>query len=181
MRIAFAVFLLFIAYVASYPSLREIANDNDGNDNDLGLELRSILNYLSNEKDSEEQMKRSFETDQDNEERETDDDYLFSKRQGGHSIVDKQSKCEIECIHTQRNPKIGKGKTIKEAAKACKQICPNPNKGGRGNKKNTQRTAKGKYMSLRQFDDDDSSEEQQNQRREFYDYLMEQLQRNNNE
>ncbi|CAF4486441.1 unnamed protein product, partial [Rotaria sp. Silwood2] len=42
MRIAFAVFLLFIAYVASYPSLREEANDNDEGDNDLELELRSI-------------------------------------------------------------------------------------------------------------------------------------------
>ncbi|CAF2376946.1 unnamed protein product [Rotaria sp. Silwood2] len=181
MRIAFAVFLLFIAYVASYPSLREEANDNDEGDNDLELELRSILNYLTDEKYDEEQMKRSLATDESSEDSESDDDNLFSKRQGGHSVVDSQSKCEIQCIHAQRNPKFGKGKTVKEAAKACKKRCPNPNRTGGGNKKNTSGTAKGKYKSLRQIDDDDSSEEQQNQRREFYDYLMEQLQRNDNE
>ncbi|CAF1258372.1 unnamed protein product [Rotaria sordida] len=180
MRVAFAVFLLCIVYVASYPSFREAATNNDESDDDLELELRSILKHLSDENNNEEQIVRSVETDESNEERELDDD-LFSKRQGGHSIVDKTSKCEIQCIHSQRHPKIGRGKSVKDAAKACRRLCPNPNKKGPGNKKVVQRTGKGKYIGLRQFDDDDSSEEQQNQRREFYDYLMEQFQQNNNE
>jgi hypothetical protein len=42
------VLFLTVAFVASYPSYREAATENE--DNDLELELRSILNYLDNEK-----------------------------------------------------------------------------------------------------------------------------------
>jgi hypothetical protein len=109
-----------------------------------------------------------------------DEEYEMSKRQGGHNVVDKQSKCEIECIFKQRNPNSGKGKTVKEAAKVCKGLCPVPNN-KRAQKKQVAKP-KPKH-SLREFTEDDSnsSEEQQIQRRELYNYLMEQLQQNNDE
>lgn len=47
------VLVLFIAYVASYPSFRDSSTDND--ENDTELELRAILNQLD-----EEQMTRSL-------------------------------------------------------------------------------------------------------------------------
>lgn len=53
--------LLFVAFAASYPSAREAAND-DQSERDLELELRSILNHLTDEQDSEEQMRRSIST-----------------------------------------------------------------------------------------------------------------------
>ncbi len=94
-------------------------------------------------------------------------------------MIDKQSDCEIKCIYNQRNPSSGgKGKSVKEAAKACKALCPISNK-KRGQKKPVV-----KPKPKREFneeDDSDSSDEQQVKRREFYNYLMEQLQENNNE
>ncbi|CAM4777762.1 unnamed protein product [Rotaria magnacalcarata] len=177
----FAIFfLLFITYAASYPSFREAATDNDENENNFELKLRSILNHLSNENNDDEHMTRSL-AEESNYENDDDDDYLFSKRQGGHNIVDKQSKCEIECIYAQRNPKTGKGKSIKDAAKACRQVCPNTSKRRSGDKAGVQKTGKNKKLNQRQLSDDDSSEEQNNQRREFYDFLLNQIQRNNNE
>jgi hypothetical protein len=188
MRIAFAVFLLLIAHVTSYPSLREASADNDESDSNLELELRSILNHLKDEQDTDEQTTRTLSSD-DNTDEDTDDDdayYQMNKRQGGLNIVDKQSKCEIECIHGQRNPKTGKGKTIKDAAKACRNTCNASSKKRGGKPENKNKSPKRNKLNLREINDDDdsnsnSSEEQQNQRREFYDYLMEQLQRNNNE
>ena len=41
------VSFLLITHVISYPSLREIASDDEENNNDLQLELRSILNHLN--------------------------------------------------------------------------------------------------------------------------------------
>ncbi|CAF3405873.1 unnamed protein product [Rotaria socialis] len=181
MRTVFAVFLLFITYVASYPSFREAATNNDENENNFELKLRSILNHLSNEKNDDEHMTRSLASENNYESDDDADDYLFSKRQGGHNIVDKQSKCEIECIYTQRHPQTGKGKSIKDAAKACRQMCPNTSKRRSGNKTGVQKTDKNKKFNQRQLSDDDSSEEQNNQRREFYDFLLDQIQRNNNE
>lgn len=109
-----------------------------------------------------------------------EDEFAFSKRQGGHNIVDKQSKCEIQCIYQQRNPTTGKGKSVKEAAKICRKQCPNPNKRRSGTKDNIKQNTKGKEKSLRQLLEDDSNEEQ-TERRELYDYLMEQIQRNHDE
>lgn len=43
------VFFLLIANVISYPSLHESATDDEENNNDLQLELRSILSHLNNE------------------------------------------------------------------------------------------------------------------------------------
>jgi hypothetical protein len=54
----YIVLLLCIVYVASYPSLREVATNDDSN-NDLELELRSILNHLNDEQDDDEQMERA--------------------------------------------------------------------------------------------------------------------------
>jgi hypothetical protein len=39
-----------MVHVNSYPSVREIATDDEENNNDLELKLRSLLNYLDNEK-----------------------------------------------------------------------------------------------------------------------------------
>ncbi|CAF3559452.1 unnamed protein product [Adineta steineri] len=156
MRIALAVLLLFIAYAASYPSLRDITADDEENNNGLELKLRSLLNELEDEQDSNEQMERSVSSDEDD-----DEDSSFSKRQ-----VKKETKCEIECVHKERFPSRGKGKTIKEAAKTCKNKCVIPGK-----------KHGGKHVAPKKA----CSEEQQNDRREFYDYLMEQIQRNNKE
>ncbi|CAF1132564.1 unnamed protein product [Adineta steineri] len=171
MRIALAVLLLFIAYAASYPSLRDITTDDEENNNGLELKLRSLLNQLEDEQDSNEQMERSVSSDEDD-----DEDSSFSKRQ-----VKKETKCEIECVHKERFPSRGKGKTIKEAAKTCKNKCVIPGKKHGG--KHVAPKKPGHKMGLRELLDNDSnsSEEQQNDRREFYDYLMEQIQRNNKE
>ncbi|UJR10631.1 hypothetical protein I4U23_014828 [Adineta vaga] len=163
MRIVFAVLLLFIACAASYPS-------NQETDNALELKLRSILDQLNDE----EMTQSSTEDD--------DDDESFSKRQGGHNLVNKGTKCEIECVGAQRHPSSGKGKNIKEAVRICKNKCLI-----RGGKTPIYK-GKPKYvkpMKTRAFieedDDSDNSEDQDAQRRELYDYLMEQIQRNNNE
>ena len=170
------VLLLSIAVVASYPSYQEAEDDQD-----LELEVRSILKHLENE-----QMERSVASgtspfitikskfialDEDDDD-DDDDEYEMSKRQGGNNIVDKQSKCEIQCIYEQRNPKVGKGKTVKDAAKVCKQRCPNLNKKRDDKKKLNVRKPAGNNMGLREFNDDD---DQQFDRRELYNYLMEQL------
>jgi len=108
------------------------------------------------------------------------DEYEFSKRQGGHNIIDKQSDCEIKCIYNERNPTSGKGKSVKDAANACKKKCPINKK--RDNKKSnlSKKAQPNKKLNLREFIDDDDSvsseEEQQAQRRELFNYLMEQLQ-----
>jgi hypothetical protein len=111
------------------------------------------------------------------------------KRQGGLNMVDQQSKCEITCIHSERNPSSGAGKSIKDAAKACKNRCNASSKKRGGGKKKTvvqRKSPHQKKVNVRDIvDDDDSSnsseDQQQNERREFYDYLMEQVQRNNEE
>ena len=99
----------------------------------------------------------------------------MSKRQGGHNVVDQQSKCEIQCIYKQRNPDKGKGKSVKDAAKACKALCPAPSK-KRGQKKPAV-----KPKSKREYDEEESEsgDEQQVQRRELYNYLMAQLDEDN--
>lgn len=127
---------------------------------------RSIVDFLEDDDDDE-------------------NDSLFDKRQSGHNVVGKQTKCELECVHAERHPKVGKGKTIKAAAKVCKNKCVIPSN-KRGGKPITAHTVSKptKKISVRDFiedSDSNSSEEQQNQRRAFYDYLMEQVQRNNNE
>lgn len=94
----------------------------------------------------------------------------MSKRQGGHNVVDKQSKCEIECIYKYRNPKGGKGKTVKEAAKICKNQCPYANKKRDDKKKVAVRKPAGNNMGLRELANDEQFD-----RRELYNYLMEQL------
>ena len=93
-------------------------------------------------------------------------------------------ECELDEKTIDRKillPKTGKGKSVKDAAKACRQMCPNTNKRRSGDKTGVQKTGKNKKLNQRQIFDDDSSEEQNNQRREFYDYLLDQIERNNNE
>jgi len=180
MHIAFAVFCLLIAHVACYPSFREAASDND---DDFELELRSILNDLD-----DEQMARSVTSDEDDEDDDDDDDeneYLVEKRNiDKKKTVDPGLKCEIECVHTHRHPKVGKGKSVKEAAKICAKQCPKPNKKHGQKKTIVQRKHHPVIKALRELIDNENSnnsEEEQVQRREFYDYLMEQLQQNDNE
>ena len=168
-----------IACVASYPSFRDAATENE--DNDMELELRSLLNQLD-----DENMERALVSDEESDDE--DDSYEVSKRQGGRNVIDKQSECEIKCIHAERNPvdKKTKPKTVGGAAKVCRQKCNLPGK-KRGQKKTiVQRTRQpvNQKLSLREFTEDesnDSNEEQELQRREFYDYLLEQLQQNDEE
>ena len=170
--------LLTVALVASYPSYRDGAAEDENND--LELEVRSILNHLNEERsftEGKENISLNIYSivllDADDADDE-DQEYEVSKRQGGHNVVDKQSKCEIECIFKQRNPNSGKGKTVKEAAKVCKTLCP------LANKKRGQKKPAGKPKREFIEDESESSEEQQQfQRRELYNYLMEQLQENN--
>jgi hypothetical protein len=126
----------------------------------------------------------SFLDNVDDDQDDTDDDeYLFSKREGNNKKVDASLKCGIKCVHDQRHPKVGKGKTVKEATKICNKMCPAAEKGA-GKKAALNKKQHVNNKAVREFVDDDlsnSSEEQQAQRREFYDYLMEQLQQNNNE
>ncbi|CAF1306691.1 unnamed protein product [Rotaria sordida] len=155
MRIAFAVFFLLIAHVASYPSLREVATNDEENENDLQLELRSILNYLDNE-----QMERSVRSNEDKQEDDSDQNQrAMKKRQGGYNVINQDLKCEIECVDKLRNPEKGQGMSIKNAAKACKNICVTSSK---------KREQKNSIV-------------QQKQLREFSNSLMKQLQLNDNE
>ena len=101
----------------------------------------------------------------------------MNKRQGGHNIIDKQSKCEITCIHSERNPAKGPGKSVKEAAKACRNICKASTKKRGGKKNSAAKSLKREMMEERE--DGSSSEEQQQQRREFLDFLQAQLEAEN--
>lgn len=114
--------------------------------------------------------------DEDSDDDDDDDDdkeYAMSKRQGGHNVVDQQSKCEIQCIYQERNPKVGKGKTVKEAAKVCKQKCPSPQKRRNNKKQLSPKKPSGKTFGLREFDENDEME-----RRELYNHLLAQLEDN---
>ncbi|CAF0946605.1 unnamed protein product [Adineta ricciae] len=169
MRIVFAVLLLCIAFAASYPSHQD-ADDEVAN-SELELELRSILDQLTEEREIES-------SDEDDDE----ENAVFSKRQGGHNVVDKQSKCEIQCIHSERHPSRGKGKSVKDAAKVCKNRCNLPGKKTPGPRSKPKPVRPIKTRAFIDEDDDSvGSEDQDVKRREFYDYLMEQIQRNADE
>lgn len=92
----------------------------------------------------------------------------MSKRQGGHNIIDAQSKCEITCIESERHPTRGKGKSVKEAAKVCRNVCKAPSK------KNVDKKKKGVKTLKRAFVDSSDSDDQEQQRRELYEYLKQQ-------
>ncbi|CAF4624812.1 unnamed protein product, partial [Rotaria sp. Silwood2] len=110
--------------VASYPSLREVATNDEESDNDLQLELRSILNHLDNE-----QMERSIAPNEDSQEDDSDqNERAMNKRQGGYNVINPDLKCEIECVGKLRNPETGQGMSVKDATKACKNICASPSK-----------------------------------------------------
>jgi hypothetical protein len=112
---------------------------------------------------------------------ENDDEnaYQMNKRQGGNNMIDQQSKCEITCIQTQRHPPSGKGKTVKEAAKACRSVC-NPTGKKHGGKKHAgQKSPKRSLMNLRGNAGMDDSSSDDLQRRELYEFLKEQLQEEN--
>lgn len=47
----------------------------------------------------------------------------MNKRQGGYNTVSPGLKCEIECVGKLRKPETGDGMSIKDATKACKNIC----------------------------------------------------------
>ncbi|CAF3797958.1 unnamed protein product [Rotaria sp. Silwood1] len=172
MHIAFAVFFLLIAHVVSYPSLRE---------HDFELELRSILNHLDNEK-----MERSVASDEDTQEDDSDQDKpAMNKRQGGYNVIDQDLKCEIECVDKLRNPQTGQGMSIRDAAKACKNICGYGIKKREQKKTIAQQKEQPDQKTLRELTDDDSSssnkEQQKQQLRELSNYLMKQFQLNDNE
>lgn len=107
----------------------------------------------------------------------------MSKRQGGHNIVDQQSKCEIQCIGRHRKPETGGGKSVKQAAKICRNQCHASSKKRGGLKKNLKgKATKRSFMNLREDDDnsddeDNSSEDQE--RRDFIEFLKRRLQENN--
>lgn len=116
----------------------------------------------------------------------------MSKRQGGHNIIDQQSKCEIVCIGKQRKAETGGGKSVKAAAKACRNLCNAQSKKREGGKKSVKSykppktPSKRSFMNLREDDDDiesdDQSESNEDQeRREFLEILQEQLENNNDE
>lgn len=93
-------------------------------------------------------------------------------------MIDQQSKCEITCIHKERNPEKGKGKTVKEAAKSCRNVCGAANK-KRGGKKFAaplaRKTSKLSSRSFQEEDDAAESNEEQQERRDFLDLLQERL------
>ncbi|CAF1100349.1 unnamed protein product [Didymodactylos carnosus] len=124
--------LLFVTYTSCYN-----INKNEDSDNNLELELRSILNHL-NDDNSNENEERSIsrgnvlnildyniflnyvylsnlESEDDN-----DNNNLFNKRQGGYSSIDFQSRCEIICIGKYRQ----QGKSMLTASKLCQNECP---------------------------------------------------------
>lgn len=110
-----------------------------------------------------------------------DEEFEVSKRQGGRNVVDRQSKCEIQCIHKHRFPGRGaKGKSVKAAAKVCRNECPRT---GPMNKKPIRPKVivpPRRTIVTREFNDDESYANQQDeyQRRELYNYLLEQLEEN---
>jgi hypothetical protein len=116
-------------------------------------------------------------SDDENDDDDEEASYQMSKRQGGHNIIDKQSKCEIACIHTERNPSKGPGKSIKEAAKSCRSVCKVATKKRGGKNINAAKSLKREMMEEREEDASSSSEEQQ--RREFFDFLQAQLEDEN--
>jgi hypothetical protein len=81
------------------------------------------------------------------------DENEMNKRQGGYNVVKPDMKCEIECVYELRNPKAGQGLSIKDAAKACQNICVNANK----QKRIIQRERQPDQKSLRELIDDDTS------------------------
>ncbi|CAF1156328.1 unnamed protein product [Adineta steineri] len=171
MHIAFAVFFVLIPYVVSYPSLREVARNDEDNNNDLELELRSILNHLDNEK--EERTLTSVEDDSDENE--------MIKRQGGYNMIKPDLKCEIECVGNMRDPTSDQIKmSIKDATKICKNICTKTNQKREQKISFEQRKEENHEKNLREFTDDDDANSNSNEKqlRQFSDYLMEQLQLN---
>ncbi|CAF3291186.1 unnamed protein product [Rotaria sp. Silwood2] len=159
MYIGFAVFFLLIAHVANYPSVREVATDGEESDNDLQLELRSILNHLDNE-----QMERSITLDEDNQEDDSDQyEHAMNRRQGGYNVIKQDLKCEIECVDKLRNPKLGQGLSIKDAAKSCQNICANTSKKREQKKLIVRRKEQSHQKSLRQFIDNDNSNSNEEQ------------------
>ena len=62
-------------------------------------------------------------------------------------------KCEIECVYELRNPKKGPALSIKNAAKACENICLSANK----QKRIIQRERQLDQKNSRELIDDDSS------------------------
>ncbi|CAF1478625.1 unnamed protein product [Adineta steineri] len=174
MHIAFAVFFVLIPYVVSYPSLREVSINDEDNNNDLELELRSILNHLDNEK--EERTLTSVEDDSNENENE------MIERQGGYNMIKPDLKCEIECVGNMRDPTSDQIKmSIKDATKICKNICTKTNKKREQKISFGQRKEENHEKNLREFtddDDDENSNSNEKQLRQFSDYLMEQLQLN---
>lgn len=102
----------------------------------------------------------------------------MSKRQGGHNIIDRQSKCEIACIATERNPEKGKPKTIKEAAKVCRNVCKAPAKKQTNDKKKPTKLPKRALVDFLLASEND---DEQQERREFLDFLTEQFQQDEDE
>ncbi|CAF1184009.1 unnamed protein product [Adineta ricciae] len=115
MHLTFTVFCLLIAHVICYPSVRNVEADDDKNNEDLQLELRSILNYLDNE-----QIERSI-TSSESDSNENGD--VFTKRKDSYNVINPELKCGIECVGKLRNPETGKGLSVGEATKACNKIC----------------------------------------------------------
>lgn len=89
----------------------------------------------------------------------------MDRRQGGYNTINPDLKCEIECVGRLRNPSSGQGMSIKEATKACKNICLN------SSNKREQKLTVGQR----------SKQSNQKTLREFADYLIEQMQSNDNE
>lgn len=51
------------------------------------------------------------------------DEFEVNKRQGGYNTINPDLKCEIECVGKLRDPETGKGASIREATRACQNIC----------------------------------------------------------
>ncbi|CAF3808962.1 unnamed protein product, partial [Rotaria sp. Silwood1] len=109
----------------------------------------------------------------------------MNKRQGGYNVIDQDLKCEIECVDKLRNPQTGQGMSIRDAAKACKNICGYGIKKREQKKTIAQQKEQPDQKTLRELTDDDSSssnkEQQKQQLRELSNYLMKQFQLNDNE
>lgn len=93
------------------------------------------------------------------------DENALNKRQGGYNIIKPDLKCEIECVGNLRNPESGQGMSIKEATKACKNICLVTN------------AKRAQKMSHEQRDE----QTRERSLRVLADYLMEQMQLSNDE
>lgn len=96
----------------------------------------------------------------DTDDEDDDEESSFSKRQGGHNVVGKETKCEIECVHAERFPKKGRGKTIGQAAKICKNRCVLPNSKGGGKKVHVKKPKHGNNIKTRSFIEDSASSEE---------------------